>query len=480
MHKKCFTVFLAAMVFAAGSAAFAAESASELLEKGIYTEETVGDLPAAIDLYQKAVDEAKNDDACAAEAQYRLGQCLLKQKKNDKAVAAFQKLIDAYPGQEQWVAKARQHVPVLLKYDDGGMESKNSITGGGHAVLFKCPAAGDWYLDGVQLYGSRYGLDKAPAENFYIYITDSKMEKVHKIAKPYSTFVKGNEKWNTIKLTPVKVPEEFYVCFVFNPTRTKGVYVGVDENVDQSHSKQAVPGDHIDDMPKKADWMIRAHVTPFAAGKALQLLGTNEQEKAQESAVADRDAKLLKGANSTILKYDNGKMDHHVSLNGSVAQTVIFEAPAGEQYVYGVSFYGSQYGGQHDFDAVNGDVYILDSDMNVISRTSFPYSLLTQQKAWVEVPTLLTKVKGKFYVAICAHSEQTKGIYVGFNENVEDSHASSSDVSPEKFETARLEKNIEWMIRVKLANKPVYYEAPNSSDEPKMPGRSYNRSRPGF
>jgi hypothetical protein len=185
--------------------------------------------------------------------------------------------------------QAKERVPVLLKYDDGNMESKSSSTGGGHAVLFKCPADGDWYLDQVQLFGARYGYDKAPGENFFIYITDPKMEKVCKISKPYSTFVKGNEKWTTIKITPVKVPEEFYVCFVFNPTQTKGVFVGMDENVEESHSKEAVPGDHINDMPKKADWMIRAHITPFASGKPMQLLGKNEQENVQEPTIADRE-----------------------------------------------------------------------------------------------------------------------------------------------------------------------------------------------
>jgi RNA polymerase sigma-70 factor (ECF subfamily) len=292
MFGKSSVLVLSVMFFTAGSAALAADTASQLLEKGIYSEETVGDLQAAIDLYQKAVAEAKNDEACAAEAQYRMGQCLSKQKKTDKAVAAFQKVIDSYPDQEQWVVKAKQHVPALLKYDDGGMESETSIAGGGHAVLFKCPSQGDWYLDQVQLFGTRYGYPKAPNENFYIYITDPKMEKVCKIAKPYGTFARGKEKWTTIKITPVKVPEEFYICFVFDPTDTKGVFVGMDENVEVSHSKNAVPGDHISDMSKKADWMIRAHVTPYASPKPLQLAGLNDQENAQESAAAPPPASI--------------------------------------------------------------------------------------------------------------------------------------------------------------------------------------------
>src|SRR3972149_7126578 len=99
-RKGSFTLL---MVFFMGacSAAVAAESASELLEKGIYTEETVGDLPKAIEIYQKVVAEAKTTEAYAAEAQFRLGQCLLKQKKTDEAEAAFKKLIESYPDQKE-------------------------------------------------------------------------------------------------------------------------------------------------------------------------------------------------------------------------------------------------------------------------------------------------------------------------------------------------------------------------------------------
>ena len=111
MFRKWNLTLLLVFFIGAGSAAIAAESASELLEKGINTEETVGDLPKAIEIYQKVVAEAKTTEAYGAEAQYRLGQCLLKQKKDDEAMAAFQKLIEKYPDQKDWVAKAKKHVP---------------------------------------------------------------------------------------------------------------------------------------------------------------------------------------------------------------------------------------------------------------------------------------------------------------------------------------------------------------------------------
>jgi tetratricopeptide (TPR) repeat protein len=95
---------------AMGSAAMAA-SASEMLEKGIYTEETVGDLDKAISIYQKVVAEGKAAHALAAQAQYHIGQCLLKKGKKGEATAAFQKLVNDFPDQKELVAKARKFLP---------------------------------------------------------------------------------------------------------------------------------------------------------------------------------------------------------------------------------------------------------------------------------------------------------------------------------------------------------------------------------
>ena len=51
----------------------AAESAAELLEKGIYTEQTVGDLAAAIEIYTRVVENTEANRPHAAQAQFRLG-----------------------------------------------------------------------------------------------------------------------------------------------------------------------------------------------------------------------------------------------------------------------------------------------------------------------------------------------------------------------------------------------------------------------
>ena len=50
------------------------ESPSQLLEKGLYTEETIGDLDAAIAIYQQVVADAKAARACAARTCAALGK----------------------------------------------------------------------------------------------------------------------------------------------------------------------------------------------------------------------------------------------------------------------------------------------------------------------------------------------------------------------------------------------------------------------
>ena len=88
----------------------AAASPSELLEQGIYSEETKGDVDAALKLYQQVVTEAKAGQAVAAQAQYRLGVCFYKKKNYTEATAAFEKLTRDYPDQKDLIALANKYL----------------------------------------------------------------------------------------------------------------------------------------------------------------------------------------------------------------------------------------------------------------------------------------------------------------------------------------------------------------------------------
>lgn len=150
---------------------------------------------------------------------------------------------------------------VELSYDDGQMDGKQSMSGSAETVLFRAPE-GSWQLDGLKLFGGRYGTEEPPKEDFSIYICDADFGLLHTVRLPYSKFERGDEKWYDLTFDPVDVPRVFYVCVDFQATANKGVYVGIDSSVKRLHSYTAMPYSYVNDMKMTADWMIRAHLRP--------------------------------------------------------------------------------------------------------------------------------------------------------------------------------------------------------------------------
>src|SRR5438045_987908 len=107
--KTTLLIFSSISLLTAGHPAWAA-SPSELLQSGIYSEETKGDLDDALKLYQQVVAEAKGAQAVAAQAQYHLGLCYYKKKNYTAANAAFEKLAKDYPEQKELVALASEYL----------------------------------------------------------------------------------------------------------------------------------------------------------------------------------------------------------------------------------------------------------------------------------------------------------------------------------------------------------------------------------
>ena len=104
---------------------FAADSGTpaELLQQGIYQEETAGNLSKAQDFYRQAVEQGNAVAAVAAEAQYRLAMCLLKDGKKDEATEAFRIVIRQFGDQTDWVAKARIHVDDTIRFEPAAYPS---------------------------------------------------------------------------------------------------------------------------------------------------------------------------------------------------------------------------------------------------------------------------------------------------------------------------------------------------------------------
>ncbi len=104
------TGFLITALFCLASSA-AAQPASDLLQSGIYSQETLGDLNAAIKIYRQILNSGAGMRLYAAQAQYRLGTCLLRKGDTVGAKEAFQAVIREYPDQTALVARARESLP---------------------------------------------------------------------------------------------------------------------------------------------------------------------------------------------------------------------------------------------------------------------------------------------------------------------------------------------------------------------------------
>jgi len=89
--------------------------AAELLEQGIFAEETAGNLTAAIEIYEQIVEDREASDVYLAQAYYRLGLSYFKLGKDDEAIAALRKVIEEYPNQASIVTLATSNLNLLAE-----------------------------------------------------------------------------------------------------------------------------------------------------------------------------------------------------------------------------------------------------------------------------------------------------------------------------------------------------------------------------
>lgn len=103
---------LTLLAFSFGSLVY--QSGYDLFQKALAKERAEGNLDEAIALYQKVIQESK-DESLAAKAQLRIGICYEKlgQEKATLAQQAFQKVVDKYPGQTETAEAAREKLRIL-------------------------------------------------------------------------------------------------------------------------------------------------------------------------------------------------------------------------------------------------------------------------------------------------------------------------------------------------------------------------------
>jgi hypothetical protein len=123
MTTRSLAAALLAAFFAVGAASVPAraQSIEDLIQKGIYAQETLGDLDGAIRIYRQATNSQNctitmmgtscHKPAAAAQAQYQLVLCML--QKGDRAAAAHELdlLTRDFPDQQDFINRARKLIP---------------------------------------------------------------------------------------------------------------------------------------------------------------------------------------------------------------------------------------------------------------------------------------------------------------------------------------------------------------------------------
>ncbi len=158
-------VFGAISALALSAVPAPAQSAPELLEKGIYLEETAGQVEEAIEVYRRIVTDATAGRANVAEALLRLGLCHLKQGDAAAATEAFERILADYPEQEPFVARAQEHLPedpdpeplelLPAPWDDGEVMRLNLKLASGTPIGFFLLTADATELEGAPLWRLR-------------------------------------------------------------------------------------------------------------------------------------------------------------------------------------------------------------------------------------------------------------------------------------------------------------------------------------
>jgi hypothetical protein len=112
-------ILSAALAMALLAVAQTQPTAAELLQKGIYAQDTAGDLDGAIKIYRQLVDSHPQQREIGAQAQYRLGMTLLAKGDTNAASQEIQRLGWDYPDYKDLMDAAKRASPLRVVLQDG-------------------------------------------------------------------------------------------------------------------------------------------------------------------------------------------------------------------------------------------------------------------------------------------------------------------------------------------------------------------------
>jgi hypothetical protein len=336
-----------------------------------------------------------------------------------------------------------------LGYVKDASEDFRSLGASGHAVLFERPD-GVSFIESVQIFAARYGMPEPPQENFHLYVLNEKQQVLADVEFPYSFVERGNLRWYVLNTPSVEVPKQFYVALAFNPHQTKGIYLGLDKSVAQSHSFTGLPGEGYSKVTETFDWMVRATLAAAPSGK----FGVRRMaDWKPPQAAADTFTGCVEiGFSSDVTENKQSYGGSGPAIKFTVSEGTPSTVPSKIYVIKGFRFYGSRYGSGYEPNTTMIKAALQDAQGKVIWQESFPYALLSYKAKWVDlVPSQPIPLAGQAFAPLTfslnPEAHQTKGVYFHYLKNPPKSHSLAGTVERGFKEVA----DREWLIRVYLA-----------------------------
>ncbi len=353
---------------------------------------------------------------------------------------------------------------VVLSHVDDTAEGKRSLAGSGHAVAFERPD-GIRFVERVEVFASRYGHARPPDEDFHLYVLNEKRQVLADVPVSYGTIKRGQMQWYSLRTPSIEVPKSFFVALAFNPHRTKGIFLGYDEGVKESHSLTGLPDEEFQPVVKPHDWMVRVHLSK----EPTRLKGVRR--------LADwKPPKRVDGLDGTVeVKYDTGKSQGQQSYSGAGPavrfdlSTVLRKGTSQKDVTLaGVRVYAGRYGSGYDTKRAQVTLSVLDAKGKCVRECSFPYARFRYKAGWVDLvlpkPLPLDALgsdRRTLTVLLDPGATRTKGIFFHYNKDPKRSHSLSGSLKrglkplPER----------EWMIR-------AHFRTPGKAGNKGLPSAS--------
>jgi beta-lactamase regulating signal transducer with metallopeptidase domain len=342
---------------------------------------------------------------------------------------------------------------IILDYGNDTSEGKRSLAASGHAIRFQRPP-NHRYVESVQIFSSRYGNPEPPAEDFHLYILNGEKQILEDLKFPYGTIERGDMKWYALRTPSIEIPEQFLVAFSFNPHQTKGIYLGFDQDVLESHSFTGLPDSGFEEVADKWDWMIKVEMSGKPSGEK----GFRYLDDWKPSTTEDPFTGCVEAV------YDDGESDGKQSYGGSGPAMKIFIGDTGitggNISIRGFQIYAGRYGSGYIPEDTHIILAILNPENQVLYKGNIPYSKFSYMEKWVDIvlekPVVIESSDSYFLVSFDPQAHQTKGIYFHYNKDPKESHSLVGSVGSGFEDTP----DREWMIR-------AFLESTNAS--PKSP-----------